>query len=77
MAEHNSSNSSVGDGAPAVLYEKRGTIAWVTLNRPDKFNAYNVAMRDALFEILGAIHDDAEIRAMVLIGRLQGVFHRR
>lgn len=54
--------------APAVLFEKRGAIAWVTLNRPKQYNAYNVAMRDALFEILGAIHDDAEIRAMVLTG---------
>jgi enoyl-CoA hydratase/carnithine racemase len=52
----------------AVLYEKRGTVAWVTLNRPDKFNAYNVAMRDDLFEVLSAIHQDPEVRAMVLTG---------
>ena len=52
----------------AVLYEKRDGIAWVTLNRPDKFNAYNVAMRDALYATLSAIHDDPEVRAMVLRG---------
>jgi enoyl-CoA hydratase len=52
----------------AVRYEKRGAIAWVTLNRPAQLNAYNVAMRDALFQILSAIHDDAEVRAMVLCG---------
>ena len=52
----------------AVLYERRGPIAWVTLNRPKQFNAYNMAMRDELFSILGAIHDDAEVRAMVLSG---------
>ena len=62
------SSASRRDDAPAVLYEKRGNIAWVTLNRPKQYNAYNVAMRDALYEILGAIHDDAEIRAMVLTG---------
>lgn len=56
------------DSAPAVLFEKRGVVAWVTLNRPDQLNAYNMAMRDALFEILSAIHDDCEIRAMVLTG---------
>ena len=56
------------DDAPPALFEKRGNIAWVTLNRPKQYNAYNVAMRDALYEILGAIHDDAEIRAMVLTG---------
>jgi enoyl-CoA hydratase/carnithine racemase len=52
----------------AVLYRKRGAVAWVTLNRPDQLNAYNVAMRDDLFAILSAIHEDHEVRAMVLTG---------
>jgi enoyl-CoA hydratase len=51
-----------------VLYVKRGEIAWVTLNRPDRLNAYNVAMRDAMYETLSAIHDDPDVRAMVLRG---------
>ncbi len=54
--------------ASAVLYEKRNGIAWVTLNRPDKYNAYNVAMRDALYETLSAVHEDPEVRALVLRG---------
>lgn len=54
--------------AEAVLYEKRGAVGWVTLNRPDQFNAYNIAMRDALFGALSAIHDDGEVHAMVLEG---------
>jgi enoyl-CoA hydratase len=53
---------------PAVLYEKRDQIAWVTLNRPKKFNAYNVAMRDALFAVLSSLHADRKVRAMVLRG---------
>jgi enoyl-CoA hydratase/carnithine racemase len=56
------------DPQPAVLYDKRDDIAWVTLNRPDKLNAYNVAMRDALYEVLSAAHDDPELRALVLRG---------
>jgi len=56
------------NGSPAVLYAKRGAVAWVTLNRPDQFNAYNMAMRDDLFQILAAIHEDTEVRAMVLAG---------
>ncbi|MGC2494396.1 enoyl-CoA hydratase/isomerase family protein, partial [Candidatus Binatus sp.] len=56
------------NGSSAVLYEKRGPVAWVTLNRPAQFNAYNMAMRDALFQILAAIHDDRDVRAMVLRG---------
>ncbi|HUY28469.1 MAG TPA: enoyl-CoA hydratase/isomerase family protein [Candidatus Binataceae bacterium] len=55
-------------GFSSVRYEKRGAIAWVTLNRPRQLNAYNIAMRDDLFQILSAIHDDTEVRAMVLCG---------
>lgn len=51
-----------------VIYEKRDGVAWVTLNRPEKFNAYNVAMRDDMFQVLSAIHEDPEVRAMVLAG---------
>lgn len=54
--------------APPVLYEKRDEVAWVTLNRPHRLNAYNVEMRDSLFEVIGAIYDDPEVRAMVLAG---------
>jgi len=54
--------------APPVLYEKRDSVAVVTLNRPEVLNAYNVAMRDALYEILLAVRDDPEVRVMVLRG---------
>ncbi|MGH7842092.1 MAG: enoyl-CoA hydratase/isomerase family protein [Candidatus Binataceae bacterium] len=61
-------NRAEREANDAVLYEKRGAIAWVTLNRPDKLNAYNIEMRDALYAALSAIHDDPEIGAMVLRG---------
>ena len=54
--------------APAVLYEKDGPVGIVSLNRPEALNAYNVAMRDALFEALQAVRDDPDVRAMVLRG---------
>ena len=55
-------------GFATVLFEKRDGIAWVTLNRPRVFNAYNVQMRDDLHQVLSAVHDDPEVRAMVLAG---------
>jgi enoyl-CoA hydratase len=55
-------------GFGAVLYAKRDGIAWVTLNRPDRYNAYNVSMRDDLYQVLSAVHEDPEVRAMVLAG---------
>jgi len=54
----------------AVLYEKDddGRVAVVTLNRPDVLNAYNVEMRDALYDTLLAVRDDPDVRVMVLRG---------
>lgn len=53
---------------PAVLYEKEGTLAIVSLNRPKMLNAYNVEMRDGLYEALQAVRDDPEVRVMILRG---------
>ncbi len=52
----------------AVLYEKEGPLAIVALNRPKRMNAYNVQMRDDLYQILCAIRDDPEVRVMILRG---------
>ncbi len=53
---------------PAVLFEKEGSVGIVSLNRPNVLNAYNLAMRDGLFEALQAVRDDPEVRALVLRG---------
>ena len=52
----------------AVLYEKEGAVAIVSLNRPRMLNAYNVEMRDDLYQILLAVRDDPEVRVMILRG---------
>jgi enoyl-CoA hydratase/carnithine racemase len=51
-----------------VVYEKRQSVAWLTLNRPAVLNAYNLRMRDELFELLAAVRDDDEVGALVLRG---------
>jgi enoyl-CoA hydratase len=68
MAQENSLPGREAASFGTVIYEKRDGVAWVTLNRPDKFNAYNVAMRDDMYQVLSAIHEDPEVRAMVLAG---------
>jgi enoyl-CoA hydratase/carnithine racemase len=60
--------AKAGRHPSAVLYDKDGPIGIVSLNRPEVLNAYNVAMRDALFEALQAVRDDPDVRAMVLRG---------
>ncbi len=52
----------------AVLYDKHGAVAVITLNRPQRLNAYDVHMRDGLFAALGAVRDDPEVRGLVLCG---------
>jgi enoyl-CoA hydratase/carnithine racemase len=52
----------------AIIYEKRDLVAYITLNRPKALNAYNIRMRDELFEVLGAIKEDAEVRVTILKG---------
>ncbi|HSD10406.1 MAG TPA: enoyl-CoA hydratase/isomerase family protein [Candidatus Binatia bacterium] len=51
-----------------ILFERRGQVAWVTLNRPDVRNAYNTEMRDDLHAALSTVHDDESLRALVLRG---------
>ncbi len=58
----------------AVIYEKKENIAYVTLNRPQVLNVYNVQMRDELYQILGAIRDDAEIRVAIFKGSGERAF---
>ena len=53
---------------PTVLYSKQDHIAQVVLNRPRVINAYNMQMRDDLFESLSAAKDDTDVRAIVLSG---------
>jgi enoyl-CoA hydratase/carnithine racemase len=53
---------------PRILIERAGAIVTLTLNRPDKLNAIDGAMLDALGEALAAIERDPEVRAVILTG---------
>jgi enoyl-CoA hydratase/carnithine racemase len=52
--------------ADEVLLEVVDGVATVTLNRPDKLNIFNLAMRDALIEAVTAVRDLPGVGAMVL-----------
>ena len=51
-----------------VRLDRAGSIAVLTLDRPDRLNAMADPMWDALHEHLGAIADDDAIRAVILTG---------
>lgn len=60
----------VAPSSDAVLFDlvDDGRVAVVTLNRPERRNAFDVAMRDALHAALTAVRDDPGVRALVLCG---------
>jgi len=57
-----------------IIYQKQNNIGYVTLNRPQALNAYNIQMRDELYQVLGAIKDDHEVRVAIFAGAGERAF---
>ena len=57
-----------------VLFEKRGHVAIITLNRPSARNAINAAVTSALSGYLKQTEADADIRAVILASCHETVF---
>lgn len=53
---------------------RAGPLAWVTLNRPRVLNAYNIQMRDDLYETLALVEADPEIRVVLIRGAGERAF---
>ena len=60
--------------ADAILVERNGAIATVTLNRPEKLNALTRAMWGALGDAVQALAQDASVRCIVLRGAGEKAF---
>jgi 2-(1,2-epoxy-1,2-dihydrophenyl)acetyl-CoA isomerase len=51
-----------------VLFSRHGGVGLITLNRPEKLNAFADRMREDLGEVVREAAADAEVRAVVLTG---------
>ena len=51
-----------------VLYEVRGHVAYLQLNRPEKLNAINAEMREALFEAFEDVERNPEVWVAIVKG---------
>ena len=60
------------EGFRTLIYEKRDGSAYITLNRPENLNVYNIQMRDDLYEVLTAVKEDRDVR----VGIFQGAGER-
>jgi enoyl-CoA hydratase/carnithine racemase len=56
----------------ALLIENRGAVRMLTMNRPEKRNALNAELTQALLEALRAADTDDSVGALVLTGAGQG-----
>ena len=52
----------------SVLTEIDGRVATITINRPDKLNALNIATRAGLIEALVTLQENDEVRVAILTG---------
>ena len=57
-----------------IIYKVDRAIARITLNRPGVLNAYNIQMRDDLYEALTAVADDPEVRVLIVTGAGERAF---
>jgi len=53
---------------PKVIYEKRGAIAYIRLNRPEVKNAIDIETHEMLWKIWKDFADDQELRVAILTG---------
>ena len=57
-----------------IIYQKQNGIGYVILNRPQALNAYNLQMRDELYQVLSAIRDDPEVKVAIFKGAGERAF---
>jgi enoyl-CoA hydratase len=57
-----------------ILFEKKNAIAYVTVNRPDKLNALNMATMEELRAAFHDIKNDASVRVVILTGSGEKAF---
>src|ERR1700722_9977845 len=56
----------------AILYETRGPVAIITLNRPERLNAIGAAVREEVHAAIEAAHQDDAGRAAIITGAWKG-----
>jgi 2-(1,2-epoxy-1,2-dihydrophenyl)acetyl-CoA isomerase len=59
-------------GYEAILYETRGPVAIITLNRPERLNAIGQAVREEVHAAVQAAHEDDAVRAAIITGAGRG-----
>ena len=57
---------------PVLTLERQGRVAMLTLNRPERLNALNLKLQNAIVDVMGELREDDEVWALVLAGAGRG-----
>ncbi|MBA3322232.1 MAG: enoyl-CoA hydratase/isomerase family protein [Pyrinomonadaceae bacterium] len=57
-----------------LIVERRGRVAVITINRPDKLNALNIKTREEGAAALDELREDAEVRVVIITGAGEKAF---
>jgi len=55
-----------------ITFERRGGIAWLTMNRPEMRNALKPEMREEMIDAVSVVASDLELRCLVITGAGEG-----
>lgn len=66
------SPSSSPEGADTVLAERHGPVLLLTLNRPERLNAWTSTLEERYFDLLDEAEDNPEVRVIVVTGAGRG-----
>jgi 2-(1,2-epoxy-1,2-dihydrophenyl)acetyl-CoA isomerase len=72
LPDRSSTIASESTFAPLVLESRREAVSTLTLNRPERLNALNGALAQALLDALNRLAEDKAVRTVVLTGAGRG-----
>jgi enoyl-CoA hydratase/carnithine racemase len=58
----------------AIVYDEKDGVAWITLNRPQVHNAFNIQMQRELKEVWRGLRGNDDVRCVVLTGAGEKAF---
>ncbi len=64
----------MADEYETLLYEERGNVAIVTLNRPEVHNAFNSQMQQDLRDVWQSLRENDDVRVVILTGAGEKAF---
>jgi len=56
----------------AIKTSVENNVLTLTMNRPDRLNAFNLEMRDEMIDVFTKVNSDDDVRAVIVTGEGRG-----